>query len=665
VADNSKNIDILKATSGLRRLWIIFTIPVLLGLSNCKINSVSQPSTARPNDTIAVELGLTVSNPDASNPLKGLLGILVPDDWQLLSGNYSSLNGSGRLVESAAWTDSVNKYYPPDNSGDNLKWIVCLSDSGYTASAAYDVTVALSLKVGERQGLFNLGYLFTKAVSGVLGSSSTAISYPHQIGIPDSSCYPEFNPWKFAVTPAYDWEALFDRTSGWTGADGIYSIPLSGNEIYTESEPESTLFVFSDTFIGDINEQDQRSNSKMVNNTLALLEETQPDTAKIKFDWGLNTTSVFIPNTSNSVAGDWYWPMDGIALGDSVYIFAMLMHSTGSGSWDWVINGVVLLSFVPDSTGFVQSYNQKDVALIYNESSTVQSIFGGAILPMTERSGCQNPDGYIYIYGVRSRSSNKDLLAARVPEADFTDISKYTFYNGSEWVADIAQSAPLTDQISQELSVSQLSTGQFVVAFQLNTNSETVAIRLGDTPVGPFSLYKKIYTCPEVEEYSAYSAFTYNAKAHPHLSKPDELLISYNVNTFGWGSFTVGDIYHPRFINIKFGAEEVAIAPGKVNTLTKSFHLSQNYPNPFNALTRIIYRLDQPAEVELSVYDLTGRTVRNLVQNRAEAGNYQVLWDGTNERGHSLPSGIYFAKIQISTNNREVFTETRKMMFLK
>jgi len=665
VTDNSRKSDTLRAASGLPRYLIIFTILALLGLSNCRINSVSQPSTARPKDTIAVELGLTVSNPDASNPLKGVLGILAPDDWQLLSGSYSSNKGSGRLIESAAWTDSVSYYYPPANSGANLKWIVCLSDSAYTASAAYDVTVNLSLKVGEREGLFNLGYLFTKAVSGVLGSSSTAISYPHQIGIPDSSGYPEFNPWKFTVTPAYDWENLFDRTSGWTGADGIYSIPLSGHESYPASAPESTLFVFSDTFIGNINEQDQRSNSKMINNTLALLEATQPETAKIKFCWGPNITSVFVPNTPNSVAGDWYWPMDGIALGDSVYIFAMLMHSTGSGSWDWVANGVALLSFVPDSTGFVQSYHQKDVALIYEESSTVQTIFGGAILPMTERSGCLNPDGYIYIYGVRSRSGNKDLLAARVPEADFTDISKYTFYNGSEWGTDIAQSVPLADQVSQELSVSQLSNGQFIMVFQLNTNSETVAIRIGDTPVGPFSLYKKIYTCPEVEEYAAYSAFTYNAKAHPHLSRLDELLISYNVNTLGWGSFTVGDIYHPRFINIRFGAEEVAIAPTKVNSLTESFRLSQNYPNPFNALTCITYRLDRPAEVELSIYDLTGRIVRNLLQTRTAAGNYQVLWDGTNDRGQSLPSGVYFAKIQIRTGDREVINETRKMILVK
>ncbi|MFH1214194.1 MAG: DUF4185 domain-containing protein [Candidatus Neomarinimicrobiota bacterium] len=656
----------LKSTTWQHHLLLSsFIVTVMLGLASCKINSVSQPSTARPNDTVAVELNLTVSNPDASNPTRGILGMLVPDDWQLLSGNYSSPHGSGRLVESSAWTDSVNVHYPPANSGDNLKWIVCLSDTGYTASAAFDVIVDLSFKVGEREGLFNTGYLFTKAATGMLGTSSTAISYPHQIGIPDSTSFPEFNPWKFAVTADYDWETLFDRTSGWTGSDGTYSIPLSGKEVYTESEPESTLFLWGDTFLGNINDQDLRINNILINNTVALLESRFPDASKVKFEWDSNYGSIFIPNTPNSAPGDWYWPMDGMAIGDSVHTFFIRMHPTGTGQWDWGINGVILISFVPNSTKIVPSYTQREVPLIYNESSTVQSVFGGAILPMTETSGNQNPDGYIYVYGIRSYSSSKELLVARVPEDDFTDFSKYTFYNGSDWVADISQSAPLTERVSQEFSISQLPNGQFILVFQLDTMSESVAIRIGNTPVGPFSLYRTIYTCPEVAEYSAYSAVTYCAKAHPHLSKPGELLISYNVNTIGNGAFDIGDIYHPRFINIKFGEDEIVATHNEKPSLAESFHLKQNYPNPFNATTCIAYRLVQPAEVILKIYDLNGRTVRNLVQNRVGAGTHQVIWNGADDGGRSLPSGVYFAQIQIRTTNQKVINETRKMMLLK
>lgn len=665
-----KNIkDTIVSTAGRRFLFFLFLIPAIFGLTNCKINSVSQPGTAQPNDTLNIEISLTVSYPDASNPTKGFLGMLVPDDWQMLSGNYTSANGSGQIIESADWTDSVNAHYPPANYGENLKWIGCLSEFGHTAAVAYDVTVNLSVKVGQREGLFNIGYIFTKAATNMLGTSSAAISYPHQIGVPDSSCYPEFNLWKFAVMADYEWEALFNRTSDWTGADGVQSIPLSGNEVYSETNPGYTLFDFGDTFIGEVDGAGNRVNSKMVNNTLALLESNQPDSAKIGFEWGFTANqqpaSVFIPNTPNSVSGDWYWPMDGIALGDSVYVFAMLMHSTGTGSWDWEISGVSLLSFVPDTNGIVQSYSEKDVPLIYDETSAIQSVFGAAVFPMTERSGCQNPDGYIYVYGVRSRSNTKDLLAARVPEADFADISKYTYYNGSAWVVDISQSAPLTDQVSQELSVSQLPNGQFILVFQLNTNSETVAIRIGDTPVGPFSLYKAIYTCPEVAEYATQSAFTYNAKAHPHLSKPGELLISYNVNTFGWGSFQIGDIYHPRFIKIKFGEDEILANREENCTSVESFNLEQNFPNPFNATTCIAYRIARQADVVLNIYDLRGYLVRKLVQAQAAPGVYQIIWDGRNAAGQILPSGIYILQMQVKEAAQSVIRESRKMLLLK
>ncbi len=56
----------------------------------------------------------------------------------------------------------------------------------------------------------------------------------------------------FVVDPAPEWTALFDRDSGWTGADGIYSIPLTGVDVPSGAAKSYTLFVFSDTFIGDV-----------------------------------------------------------------------------------------------------------------------------------------------------------------------------------------------------------------------------------------------------------------------------------------------------------------------------------------------------------------------------------------------------------------------------
>jgi hypothetical protein len=82
--------------------------------------------------------------------------------------------------------------------------------------------------------------------------------------------------------------------------------------------------------------------------------------------------------------------------------------------------------------------------------------------------------------------------------------------------------------------------------------SSTVAMRIGASPVGPFGPIIKLYDCPESKENKNY--FMYNAKAHPSLSKPGELLISYNVNSFEfWKEIqTKPTLYRPRFLKLIF-----------------------------------------------------------------------------------------------------------------
>jgi hypothetical protein len=83
--------------------------------------------------------------------------------------------------------------------------------------------------------------------------------------------------------------------------------------------------------------------------------------------------------------------------------------------------------------------------------------------------------------------------------------------------------------------------------------------------------------------------------------------------------------------------------------------LNQNYPNPFNPSTKISFSIPQSGFVSLKIYDLTGREVANLVNNRMEAGTYEYDFDGT-----KLTSGIYFYRI-----NAGAYSETLKMMLIK
>ncbi|HUU28764.1 MAG TPA: CARDB domain-containing protein [archaeon] len=96
--------------------------------------------------------------------------------------------------------------------------------------------------------------------------------------------------------------------------------------------------------------------------------------------------------------------------------------------------------------------------------------------------------------------------------------------------------------------------------------------------------------------------------------------------------------------------------------MPKAFSLSQNFPNPFNPSATIGYGVPEggSGQVRLRVYDIRGNLVRTLVDKIKEAGYYAVTWDGTDERGLKVSSGVYFYRMQAGG-----FIQTRKMVLLK
>lgn len=88
--------------------------------------------------------------------------------------------------------------------------------------------------------------------------------------------------------------------------------------------------------------------------------------------------------------------------------------------------------------------------------------------------------------------------------------------------------------------------------------------------------------------------------------------------------------------------------------------LEQNYPNPFNPSTTIRYQLSKAARVELSVFNMLGQHVVSLVNQEQPAGSYQVQWDGRNEKGALVSSGVYIYRLKSGS-----FIKTRKMTFLR
>jgi hypothetical protein len=351
---------------------------------------------------------------------------------------------------------------------------------------------------------------------------------------------------------AYDWDTVFNRNSGWTGADGIYSIPLNEKERPDGWKHSATAFVFSDTFWGDVDASGVRqAGTVMVNNTLGFLSAgagaQSSQAVFLKGGNAGNPEAVFVPETPNSEADSFYWLKDGIRIGNRTHIFAARMRKTPAPFHRY---GITLLTISEDDSPPFQNVIQRETPFWQEAlSGQGQIAFGGAILNNTVEAGSPAADGFIYIYGIQEDWLNKKAIVARVLRAEFEDFTAWRFWDGSGWSDDMLEAAVVAERISTEMSVTPIRHDLFLMVFMLDTISGKIAIRRAPTPVGPWSNFEVVYEAPRRTNPPVYY---YHAKAHPHLSEPGSLLVSFNVNTTNfWDHFAWADIYRPRFLRLR------------------------------------------------------------------------------------------------------------------
>lgn len=158
-----------------------------------------------------------------------------------------------------------------------------------------------------------------------------------------------------------------------------------------------------------------------------------------------------------------------------------------------------------------------------------------------------------------------------------------------------------------------------------------------------------------------------------HEVEPGRVIIADVIAGSGTASGD-GDLANLIFrpIRSEVGAVNVNLAQvldgaGGVNTLSAMSHptpstytLSQNYPNPFNPETQIAYSLAEAGRVRLTIYNLLGQKVRSLVDATQATGSYEVRWDGRDEAGRRLATGVYLYRLEANG-----FSAVRRMVFLK
>ena len=107
-------------------------------------------------------------------------------------------------------------------------------------------------------------------------------------------------------------------------------------------------------------------------------------------------------------------------------------------------------------------------------------------------------------------------------------------------------------------------------------------------------------------------------------------------------------------------ASSVSLPSSEQEGIPQSYSLDQNYPNPFNPSTSISYALAQPSQVELKIFNLKGGLVKTLFDGRQSAGNHSIQWNGANNLGEEVATGIYFYKL-----TTDKFVAVKKMILSK
>jgi Domain of unknown function (DUF4185) len=376
---------------------------------------------------------------------------------------------------------------------------------------------------------------------------------------------------------AQEWSDLFRGNTGWTGADGVYAIPLNGiRKLGSAYEtPGANAIIFSDTLIGTVDANDRRTGFRFINNSIGMYYGTGADPIPVSFKWKGDQSAPFDGSTASMVTtaidGDIYWPNDGVIVpdgagGQRLVQFALKIHPGAS------IAPVGVTELIQPITGGLEDgsnwpykgsrgsawYSTNDMAygqlpnLFKADSDGTGPIgeisMGVGIIDTSTAERAYSADGYIYVYGVRADFLSKKLFVARATQADFYNPNTWTFWDAASghWVANgagtdyaINRATPMRDTsnavmggMSGEISVTQLPDNRFAMVYLKDDALGTkISVRYADAPQGPWSAPTTLYNVslpktgnpelnlPDISAYTDWGYVMYGAKAHAQFSK--------------------------------------------------------------------------------------------------------------------------------------------------
>jgi len=138
-------------------------------------------------------------------------------------------------------------------------------------------------------------------------------------------------------------------------------------------------------------------------------------------------------------------------------------------------------------------------------------------------------------------------------------------------------------------------------------------------------------------------------------------------HTFKWEYYKDGGVSSFQdcawIDEITFPANSVDVTPDE-NSMIQIAEFYGNYPNPFNPTTTFSYNLATESEISLTLFNVKGQKIKTLVNENQTAGNHQITWDGTDDHGKKVSTGIYFSHCDVN-NEESDYTSVKKVLLLK
>ncbi len=301
-------------------------------------------------------------------------------------------------------------------------------------------------------------------------------------------------------------------------------------------------------------------------------------------------------------------------------------------------------------------------------------------------------DGVVTAGGPLTLSSNVTLGAGSTGNASVDAIPLPTLSfstSGDDILVDVNQTLALSPDSYKKIEVKegatlQLSTGVYFFEDLIMSDGAFLEVDLSTGPV-EVNVTKNIdikkdlamTLTPLGEVDSQY--LTFNVMEEVKIGEQSEFLgqlIALNKVTLSTGAKFRGSVCTNE---VAVGKDAVLLhhdAPGTINptapigdfvtgvsgevVIPNGYALQQNHPNPFNPSTTITFAVPELSEVTLAIYNLRGQLIRTLHTGQIGAGFHNVIWNGTDNQGNSVTSGIYFYVLKAGN-----YSQVKKMSFLK